>query len=159
LNRQGNVLSSSKGCLSCDVIAGRRETPGGVVFENTHWHLSHQVSPAQLAGFLILQPRRHVEQIGDLTNEEAATMGPVMSAASQALNRIVEARKVYVCSFGSLLMHVHFYLVPLMAAIPADLNGSNLLNEVFAGRCACSDEAAADIAARVRVELAKNLYL
>lgn len=81
-------------CLSCDVIAGRRETPGGVVFENTHWHLSHQVSPVQLAGFLILQPKRHVEQIGDLTNEEAATMGPVMSAASQALNRTVEARKV-----------------------------------------------------------------
>ncbi len=141
------------------MIAGRRETPGGVVFENEFWHLTHQVSPVQLAGFLILQPKRHVEQVGDLTTEEASTMGPVMSAASQALNRILEARKVYVCSFGSVVMHVHFYLVPLAPAIPADLNGSNLLTEVFSGRWACSDDVAADTAARVRVELAKKLYL
>lgn len=56
-------------------------------------------------------------------------------------------------------MHVHFYLVPLVAAIPSDLNGSNLLNGVFTGRWACSDDEAAAVAARVRVELAKNLYL
>ena len=146
-------------CLSCDVIAGRRETPGGVIFENELWHLTHQVSPVRLAGFLILQPKRHVEQIGDLTAEEAATLGPVMAAASQALNLHLQARKVYVCSFGSVLVHVHFYLVPLTAAIPQDLNGADLLDEVFAGRWACDDAEAADAAARVRVELAKNLYL
>jgi diadenosine tetraphosphate (Ap4A) HIT family hydrolase len=150
---------TTQDCLSCDVIAGRREAPGGVVFENDFWHVSHQISPVQLPGLLILQPKRHVEQIGDLTMEEAATLGPVMSAASQALNRTLDSRKVYVCSFGSVLMHVHFYLVPLTAAIPADLNGSNLLNEVFTGRWACSDDEAANVAARIRVELAKNLYL
>ncbi|HEY7465092.1 MAG TPA: HIT domain-containing protein [Dehalococcoidia bacterium] len=146
-------------CLSCDVIAGRRETPGGVIFEGELWHLTHQVSPVRLPGFLILQPKRHVEQIGDLTEEEAATMGPVMAAASQALNLHLQARKVYVCSFGSVLVHVHFYLVPVTAAIPQDLNGADLLDEVFAGRWACDDAEAADAAARVRVELAKNLYL
>jgi diadenosine tetraphosphate (Ap4A) HIT family hydrolase len=150
---------SEQGCLSCDVIAGRRETPGGVIFENHHWHLSHQVSPPQLAGFLILQPKRHIEHVGDLSTEESATMGPLMSAASQALNRHLEARKVYVTSFGSLVTHVHFYLVPLTHAIPESLSGANLLSEVFRGRWACSDEEAADVAARVRVELAKNVYL
>ena len=146
-------------CLSCEVIAGLRETPGGVIFENAHWHLSHQVSPVQLAGFLILQPKRHVEQIGDLTTEESTTMGPLMSAACLALNHILDTRKVYACSFGSMLMHIHFYLVPLTANIPEELNGSSLLNEVFAGRWACSDEDAAAVAVRVRVEMAKNLYL
>jgi len=146
-------------CLSCDVIAGRRETPGGVVFENDFWHLTHQVSPVQLPGFLILQPRRHVEQIGELTTTEASAMGPLLSAASAALNRALDARKVYVCSFGSAVMHVHFYLVPLTAIIPVELNGSNLLSEVFTGRWACSDADAADVAARVRVDLAKNVYL
>jgi len=141
------------------VIAGRRETPGGVIFENEFWHLTHQVSPVQLPGFLILQPKRHVEQVGDLTAEEAAGVGPLLSAASQALNLHLQARKVYVCSFGSVVMHVHFYLLPLTAEIPTDLNGGHLLNEVFAGRWACSDAEAADAAARVRVELAKNLYL
>jgi diadenosine tetraphosphate (Ap4A) HIT family hydrolase len=150
---------TAQNCLSCDVVAGRRETPGGVIFESELWHLSHQISPVQLAGFLILQPKRHVEQVGDLTAEEAATLGPLLSAASQALNRHLEARKVYVCSFGSVLLHVHFYLVPVRPAMPSDLTGSKLLDEVFTGRWACDDAEAADAAARVRVELAKNLYL
>jgi hypothetical protein len=83
----------------------------------------------------------------------------LLSAASQALNRHLEARKVYVCSFGSVLLHVHFYLVPVRPAMPSDLTGSKLLDEVFTGRWACDDAEAADAAARVRVELAKNLYL
>jgi hypothetical protein len=42
--------------------------------------------------------------------------------------------------------------------MPADLTGPSLLNEVFSGRWACSDAEAADVAARVRVELAKSPY-
>jgi diadenosine tetraphosphate (Ap4A) HIT family hydrolase len=140
-------------CISCEVTAGRRETPGGDFFEDEHWHLSHQVSPVQLAGFLILQPRRHVEHIADLSVEEGTGLGALMAAASSALRRVVDARKVYVASFGSIVMHVHFYLVPLVPVIPESLNGSELLNEVFRGRWACSDEEAADVAGRVRAEL------
>ena len=150
---------SQQGCLSCDVIAGRQETPGGVIFESDYWHLSHQVSPVLLPGFLILQPVRHVEQIGALTMEEASTLGPVLSAASQGLNRILDARKVYACSFGSFVQHVHFYLVPLVAAIPADIAGADLISAVLGGRWAGSEDKAADVAARVRVELAKQLYI
>jgi len=76
-----------QGCLSCDVTAGRLETPGGVISANEHWHLTHAVSPAQLAGFLILQTLRHVEHIGELTSEEAATLGPVLMRKLQRWGR------------------------------------------------------------------------
>jgi diadenosine tetraphosphate (Ap4A) HIT family hydrolase len=130
-----------------------------VLFENEVWHVTHQVSPVQLPGFLIVQPHRHVEHIGDLSTEENATLGSVLSGAAKAVRQVMDARKVYIASFGSLTLHVHFYVVPLIASIPADLNGTELLDEVFKGRWACSDEEAADVAARVRVELAKNVYI
>jgi len=149
---------TAEGCLSCDVIAGRKATPGGLIFEDALWSVTHQVSPAQLAGFLILQPIRHVEHVGDLSSEEAMAVGPILARSSQALMRVLAPDKVYVCSFGTEVKHVHFYLVPRLDAMPADLSGPELLNEVFTGRWSCSDEEAADIAARVRVELAKNPY-
>ena len=110
----------------------------------------------QLAGFLILQPRRHVEHIADVSLEESSVLGPMLSAASRALMKVLSPQKVYVCSFGSVVKHVHFYLIPQAAGMP---NAAKLLDELDEGRWACSDDAAADVAARIRVELAKNVYL
>ena len=120
--------------------------------------LTHQVSPASLAGFLILQPRRHVEQIVDLTMDEAAEFGNVLRRATRALTHVVAPEKVYVCSFGSAVKHVHFYLIPRSADMPADLVGADLLKELATGRWACSDDEAAHIAAQVRVEMVKQPY-
>lgn len=63
---------------------------------------------------------------------------------------VVSPQKVYVCSFGSVVKHVHFYLIPQMAGMP---NAGELLEELAAGRRACSDDDAADVAGRVRAEL------
>jgi diadenosine tetraphosphate (Ap4A) HIT family hydrolase len=145
-------------CLSCEVIAGRVPSPGGFIFESEDWLLTHQVSPASLAGFLILQPRRHVEQISELTTEEAAEFGEVLRRSTLALTRVLHPEKVYVCSFGSGVKHVHFYLIPKLPVMPADLIGAGLLQALFTGRWACSDEEAAHVAAQVRVELAKLPY-
>jgi len=132
------------------VTAGRRETPGGVILEEERWHVSHMVSPAEVAGFLIFQPTRHVEHIADLTSEEAAEMGQMLSRVSRALMNVLSPRKVYVCSFGSVVKHVHFYLIPRM---PGMSNAARLLDELQAGRWDCSDDEAADVAGRVRAEL------
>ena len=120
--------------------------------------ITHQVSPASLAGFLILQPRRHVEQIADLTMEEASEFGPVLRRATLALTRVVQPEKVYVCSFGSAVKHVHFYLIPVSTSMPADVVGADLLKELSTGRWACSDEEAAHVAAQVRVEMVKQPF-
>jgi diadenosine tetraphosphate (Ap4A) HIT family hydrolase len=144
-------------CLSCEVSAGRLQTPGGFIFESDLLTLTHHIDPGQAtAGFLILQPRRHVEHIAELSGEEAAALGPMLRVASLALMKVLGPQKVYVCSFGSIVMHVHFYLIPQAEGMP---HGAQLLVELDAGRWACSEEEAADIAARVRVELAKNIYV
>ncbi len=145
-------------CLSCEVIAGRVASPGGFIFESEDWMVTHQISPASLAGFLILQPRRHVEQIAELTMDEASEFGPVLRRATQALTRVVGPEKIYVCSFGSGVKHVHFYLIPVSVDMPADLVGADLLKELATGRWTCSDDDAAHIAAQVRVEMIKQPY-
>jgi diadenosine tetraphosphate (Ap4A) HIT family hydrolase len=105
-----------------------------------------------MAGFLILQPRRHVEHIAEFTADEAAEFGPLLKRVSQALINVRHPEKVYVCSFGSMIRHVHFYLIPQLRGMPY---ANELLEGLGAGRYACSDDEAAATAARVREEMAR----
>jgi diadenosine tetraphosphate (Ap4A) HIT family hydrolase len=139
--------------MACDIVDGVLAVPGGVILEEDSWLVDHSVSPVMLAGFLIAKPTRHVEHIAHLTDGEAPAMGRVLRKASDALMRVLAPEKVYVCSFGSLVRHVHFYLVPRLDSMPAELGGAELLGEVFTGRWACSDEEAAEIARKLRQAL------
>jgi diadenosine tetraphosphate (Ap4A) HIT family hydrolase len=51
------------------------------------------VSPASLAGFLIAQPKRHVEHIGELTREEALQIGVTLSRVAEALTTPSQLRR------------------------------------------------------------------
>jgi hypothetical protein len=49
---------------------------------------------------------------------------------------------------GESVKHIHFYIIPRMADMPAD--GLEVLQQMFEGRWACSEAAAAEVADRVR---------
>lgn len=134
------------------VIAGRVQTPGGVISDEGLWHISHQVSPALLAGFLIVQPKRHVEHLGELTTEEAQQMGVTLGKAAAGLAQVLSPEKVYVCSFGDLVSHLHFYLIPRSDDMSSGAPPL-LFSDLGSGRWACSDETAAAVAVKVREAL------
>ena len=146
-------MSDSR-CIACDVVSGRIVPPGGILLDDGLWVLSHSVSPVLLRGWLILEPRRHVEHLAELTEAEAAALGPMIGRVSSAVMRALQAEKVYACSFGEVVRHVHWYLIPRYADMPAD--GVAVLNEMFENPSpwATSDEDAAEAASRVRTALA-----
>ena len=86
---------------------------GGVIYEDDHWHRDHSVSPCALRGWLILKPKRHVEHLGELTQAEADSMGPLVRATSLSLMRALGAERVYALSMGE--------LVATMASMTLDL--------------------------------------
>ena len=62
------------GCLSCDVVSGKRTEPGGVIYEDGHWHVGSIMPPVVWRGFLIVKLKRHCEHVAELTPEEAAKL-------------------------------------------------------------------------------------
>jgi diadenosine tetraphosphate (Ap4A) HIT family hydrolase len=142
-------------CLACDANEGRVHAPGGVIFENEDWILEHSLSPVLLRGWLILKPRRHVEHIAELTSGEAAKLGRLLSLASAALKAALGAERVYVCSFGESVNHVHFYLIPRYGGMPK--NGVDVINQMFSAArpWSCDDAEAAFAADKVRLEMRK----
>lgn len=106
-------------CSVCDEVAGRTSAPGGPIYDDGFWLVSHHTGPYTDPGELIVKLRRHCESMADLSPAEAAALGPVLRAAVDAIQRVVRPERVYVASYGERVRHLHFFLLPRTTALPA----------------------------------------
>jgi diadenosine tetraphosphate (Ap4A) HIT family hydrolase len=137
-------------CFACEVNDGRRVPPGGTIYQDEHWQADHGTPPL-VNGHIVLKPKRHVEDLADLMPDEAATLGIAAQRLQAAMRIALEPERVYMCSFGEAVRHLHFHLLPRYAQMPA--RGPNLVEELFSGRWRCTDEQAEEAADRVRSAL------
>ena len=112
------MSSSHHNCSACAEIAGEIQAPGGVILDDGLWFVSHHTGPYTDPGELIVKTRRHCESLGELNRSEAAALGPILTAAIGALERVTGAERIYAMSFNERLRHVHFLLLPRTAAMP-----------------------------------------
>jgi diadenosine tetraphosphate (Ap4A) HIT family hydrolase len=106
-------------CNICDQVAGRVTAPGGPIYDDGLWLVSHHTGPQTDPGELIVQVRRHCESLGELSAAEAAALGPVLQSAVAAIERVVRPERTYVATYGERVRHVHFFLLPRTRALPA----------------------------------------
>lgn len=102
-------------CLACDLTAGRRALPGGLIHRTEFWLVEHCVGPLGL-GTLIVKPERHVTAVVDLSPAEAAELGPLLRRASQVASGLVDAVQVYNCLWshaGGVPGHLHYVVQPI----------------------------------------------
>ena len=145
-------------CSACAEVAGEVSAPGGVIFDNTLWFVSHHTGRFTDPGELIVKTRRHCESLAELTREEAEALGPVLRSAIGALDRVTSAERIYAVSFNERIRHVHFLLLPRTRSMPrghvvSDLyrRARNLLRQVHLARNPTPAERA-EAAARIKQE-------
>ncbi|MFA4955116.1 MAG: HIT family protein [Patescibacteria group bacterium] len=148
---------TSSGCLPCEVRDGTIQPPGGIIYNDGLWIVDHSLgkdpsAPIPLKGFLIVTTTRHVEHLHELTDEEARGLHPLLHDLTKALWSVVSPERIYICSFGELVKHVHFYVIPRYSGMPASPN------EVLAGmfrewKWTCSRQAAEEVALKVKSAL------
>jgi diadenosine tetraphosphate (Ap4A) HIT family hydrolase len=109
---------SSPPCSICEQVAGRITAPGGAIYDDGLWLVSHHTGPHTDPGDLIVQLRRHGESLSELTPAEAAALGPILHAAVAAIERVVGPERTYVASYGERVRHVHFFLLPRTRSLP-----------------------------------------
>src|SRR5919202_4794997 len=88
-----------EGCLACDLAEGRLPLPGGVIHEGSHWLVEHCVGPLGV-GTLLVKSKRHVTRVAELTEEEAAELGPLLRRTAAALGRLFAPEQVYTWLFS-----------------------------------------------------------
>ena len=82
------------GCISCDTISGKFLPPGGVVYENDYWIVALRAKPVRTPCLPFIILKRHCENIHELNDAEATTLGPTMKLTAQVLMRVLQPAKV-----------------------------------------------------------------
>lgn len=102
---------------------------GGVIFEDELTYVGHLL-PAELSetylGHLIVEPKRHVEGLGRLSDDEASALGRVLNEMSRLLRDVEAAEHVYSWVVGDAVPHLHIHLVPRFPATPREYWGTRI---------------------------------
>lgn len=104
-------------CPVCDRISAP-ENPLEV-YRNPRVALYH-MSGIDLPGYLVLAPVRHVEHAGELDDSDLSELARVQARAVRFILGIPGVRKVYACSFGEAVPHLHIHLFPRTDAMIED---------------------------------------
>jgi diadenosine tetraphosphate (Ap4A) HIT family hydrolase len=123
------VTSGSDGCLICDKHELGDAAEGGVVYEDELVYVGHihtLRAPTAYRGWCVIEPKRHVAELGDLTEDEAEAVGRLLRSVAAALREALDAEHVYAFVFGDGVPHLHVHVVPRYAGTPIEYWGARL---------------------------------
>ena len=113
------------GCLGCEIVAGQREVPGGIVHQTVRWIVNHAVGRLNL-GTLIVAPRDHAVAVADLDDTAANELGPLLRDAARVVEAICQPEQTYVCVWShgrTERRHLHILVQPVTTAVVAQYGG------------------------------------
>ena len=102
---------------------------GGVLYADDlvfAGHVHTMGGPGAYRGWLVVEPMRHVPDLGDLTDDEAARIGWLANRSSRALKDVLGAEHVYAFVFGDGVPHLHVHLAPRYPDTPREYWGAEL---------------------------------
>lgn len=94
-------------------------------------------------GYLMIEPKRHVAGLGELTDEEAAGLGVLTNNLASALKAGEGAEHVYSFVLGDEVAHLHVPLVPRYPGTPTEYWGGRISQSPGAPRGDVDDITAA----------------
>jgi diadenosine tetraphosphate (Ap4A) HIT family hydrolase len=120
---------SDEPCFICDKQAQGDRAEGGVLYQDDLVYAGHKHclgAPAVYRGYLMVETRRHVAGLGELTDEEAAAVGQLTNRASRALREGLGADHVFAFVYGTGVPHLHVHLAPRYPGTPREYWGPRI---------------------------------
>ena len=114
-------------CFICRKHRGEVSVPGGAIFEDDLIYVGHaQIREGQTTcylGYLMVEPKRHVPGLANLTDIEAQMLGLMVARLSRALKASERAEHIYAFVLGDLVPHLHVHVVPRYPGAPREYWG------------------------------------
>ena len=135
-------------CPSCTSLDAKRDP--AEILRSGGFRIRRHPSPSPIAGWTIVDLVRHAATLDELSGDEAAELGRLVSAVVGAIRAATGCDRVYVLSFAEAARHVHVHLAPRHEADPRTAGWAiaDLYRAVAAGEVAAADEAACVAASR-----------
>jgi len=88
------------------------------IWTSERWRLRSFDRPTGLPVILLLEPRAHYGEPGDLPDELAAELGLMLARIERAVRGVGEIGRVHVCRWGDGSEHLHWWFMARPARIP-----------------------------------------
>jgi len=116
---------SLEDCFICNKHAGNIEAAGVMIYEDKYVYVGHIDSNGQpnYLGHIMIDLKRHVPTLAEMTVEEAQAFGIIMARVSKALKESENAEHIYALVSGNSVPHLHLHLVARYANTPKECWG------------------------------------
>jgi len=88
------------------------------LWTNDHWRLHAFDPPNGLPVVVLLEPRAHYSEPGDLPDDLAAELGVMLARVERAVRSVGEIGRVHVCRWGDGGEHLHWWFMARPARMP-----------------------------------------
>ena len=117
------TLMPNPSCVICGINDGSVLAPHGLLYEDDLWVVRHMPPPYAVAGWLILQTRRHCPEPAQFTDAEAASFGTMLRRCEGVLKEATGAERIYTAALGEKVRHFHCHMVPRCEPAPVGAIG------------------------------------
>ena len=100
-------------CFICNKHTGNIETAGVMIYEDEYVYVGHidRNGKPNYLGHIMIDLKRHVPTLAEMTVEEAKAFGVIMARVSKALKGSENAEHIYSLVSGNSVPHLHMHLV------------------------------------------------
>ena len=113
-----SVMPDGLDCGVCTIHRDPAQLEPMEIWRSEHWLLRHHPHPSPLAGWCLLDVRRHCGGPVDFSAAEAAEWGLIVQRASRLVKQVSGCDRVYAIAFGEGARHLHLHLIPRCSGIP-----------------------------------------
>jgi diadenosine tetraphosphate (Ap4A) HIT family hydrolase len=88
------------------------------IWTSERWRLCTTLQPTGLPVIVLLEPRAHYAEPGDLTDDLASELGLLQARIERAVRTIRDVGRVHVCRWGDGSEHLHWWFMARPARFP-----------------------------------------
>src|SRR5690606_14135997 len=110
-------------CRSCRENEGVEIPVHGVAAKTARWFVRHAPPPYGLAGWMVIQPIRHIASPEQFDDEEAREFGTFLRHCQRVLRSTTGALRMYTAIMAENVPHMHIHLVPRYEQMPLGMKG------------------------------------
>lgn len=112
-------------CFICNKHAGKIATAGVIIYEDEYIYVGHidRNGKPNYLGHIMIDLKRHVPTLAEMTGEEARAFGVIMARVSKALKYSESAEHIYSLVSGNFVPHLHMHLIARYPNTPEEYWG------------------------------------
>ncbi|MEM7530997.1 MAG: HIT family protein [Chloroflexota bacterium] len=119
------------GCLSCEILLGKVQVAGGIIYEDAYWMVAMGIKPLRSPYYPFIILKRHCEHIHELSQEESVALGLLMQRIAQVLMDTAQPAKVHFGIYAEQVKHIHVHVTPRMPSMPAGNKPNQKINRLY----------------------------